>query len=102
MMKMDDRCGICDSDEPEQHQLDEANGVIHHRWSIAGDLVPVDRRPQKQRQQPPITVIRSVDTSLRRLLMEKGVLTDEDIATLFNFDLGIARDRETGPTKGTE
>jgi hypothetical protein len=99
---IDAACQICGIVGKTAHTEAEEAGIRNHKFSENGELVTTDRRPKAVAQtQAPTVIIRTVDTSLRRLLFQKGVLDDADLASLFNFDLGSARDREAGPAEGT-
>jgi len=100
---IDATCKICGMVGQTPHIEAEQAGIRNHKFSENGELVTTDRRPKSVAQtQAPTVIIRTVDTSLRHLLFQKGIIDDADLATLFNLDLGIARDRETGAAEETQ
>lgn len=93
-----ERCGICGSDDRPYHDELVANKVLHHKWSVDGNLEAVHPTPPAKRQPPKnqIMVVGAIDISLRKLLHDKGIISDEDFAALCNPGTRPAGDREAG------
>jgi hypothetical protein len=95
-----ERCWVCGSDDRPRHDELVANYVIHHRWSPNGDLVraerPLPASPKQPRQQ--IMVVGAVDTTLRKILMDKGIISDQDFAALLDPGDSTDGDRGSGET----
>lgn len=68
-------CGLCKLDE-ETHKKFERNGKVHHVFSEAGKL----KRVKEQKGQATPAPVISGDPALRLLLIEKGIITDDDLA----------------------
>lgn len=95
-----DGCGICGEDDESKHRAAEQLGSLNHQWSTTGALIPVQRNGSTRppRPQQPIMVVGALDLALRRLLVDKGILTDADLASLLSPGLGNDGDRGTGAT----
>jgi len=66
MMSDPERCGICGKTEPEHE-------VLNHVFSTSGQLIA------KAQQKPKREVVVAPDYILRALLMEKGIITGEEL-----------------------
>ncbi len=96
-MTTEELCGICGCTREEHSRREEARNV-NHAWNLAGNLIPLDRKPKPTRPTQPVIVI--VDAELREVLLRKGVITVEDFAALRDSRPGPAGDREAGQTAG--
>lgn len=70
-------CGLCSLDK-ETHKMFERNGKVHHKFSVEGKLKRI-KEEDKVKAGKPAQVI-SGDPALRLLLIEKGIITDDDLA----------------------
>lgn len=91
-MMSEEPCSICGGDKDEHE-------VLNHEWNLYNQLIPRDRKKPTPRGQQPILVVGAIDTGLRRLLLEKGILTNEDFATLLSAGTSADGDRGTGETQ---
>ncbi len=96
-------CRVCGVSEIP-HRAAEMTGDTKHQFSTDGSLKAVDpqSRARQQRQSQPILVVGAIDTGLRKLLLDKGILTNEDFATLLSPGPGDEGDRGTGETQSPE
>jgi len=96
-MTTTDPCLICGLDERE-HKAQEAAGKIRHAWTNTGELVVSQAKLSAQpRRQPQVVIANGVDLQLRRILMDKGIISNEDFTALLDpghGDLGDREDRE--------
>jgi hypothetical protein len=76
MMSGNSYCGIC-SIEQAEHLALEADGSMKHRFTSDGELIPVVREPKKAE---PKRLVAIPDPALRALLLEKGIITYEELA----------------------
>jgi hypothetical protein len=79
-------CFIC-SKSPDEHAEGEAAGKINHKYSTTSRLERVSRKlGEKPAPKSPtavqIMVVPAPDIALRRLLVETGLLTREQIASM--------------------
>lgn len=96
---MTDQCLVCGIYKPE-HDKAEFLRTVNHRFSNDGALEALPKPPpgKKSPSRPQIMVVGAVDVALRQLLVDKGILTHEDLATLLDPGTGTAgnpEDRET-------
>lgn len=91
-MTNEEPCSICGGTEDE-------HDVLNHEYNLHNQLIPKNRKKSTPRGQQPILVVGAIDTGLRRLLLEKGILTNEDFATLFSAGTGADGDRGAGETQ---
>jgi hypothetical protein len=96
---MSDRCSLCGLEE-EPHAQAEADRRVNHRWSPNGDLIPLPPAGNSAPRQPqqPIMVVGAIDTTLRKILLRKGIITDEDFTAILDPGSsaeGNRGDRET-------
>jgi len=61
---------------------------VNHQFSGDGQLAPVERTPpgtfgSSRPQQPQVVIAPSPDIMLRKMLLELGVITQEQYAMLF-------------------
>lgn len=72
-------CLVCGTDRDD-------HGPMNHQFSEDGELRPVDRStPRRQKNpQPTVIVAGAIDMPLRKLLLDKGILTSEDFAALLD------------------
>jgi hypothetical protein len=94
---MTETCGLCGKDRDSHDEL-------NHEFNTNGQLIPKAKpspsnRPQQVRSA---TVIGAWDLELRQVLVNKGIITNEDLASLRNSQPSPARDREAGQTEGTD
>jgi hypothetical protein len=82
-------CSICGS--PKEH-----HDRMNHEYNLHNQLITRSNTSPKATAQQPILVVGAIDTGLRRLLLEKGILTNEDFATLFSVGASTEGDRGTG------
>jgi hypothetical protein len=94
-------CLLCGKNELPHAQA-EARGEINHRWTDTGKLIPVDPKSRRKSPQSPILVVGAVDTGLRKLLLDKGLLTHEDFASLLGAGPSTEGDRGAGETPSSE
>lgn len=99
-MTDEERCSICGKNR-EQHQELETQRVIHHQFSSNGELLEIDRTPKNKSQQE-VMVVPGADILLRRLLLEKGVLSESDFLDSGAAGVGLVGDRPTGPPSETD
>lgn len=96
------RCGICGLLRGE-HDDREALGTTNHEFNEAGDLIPKDRaKAQRPQTQSFPRVIGVYDLELRKILLDKGIISNEDFAALLNPGTRASRDRETGEAPSSE
>lgn len=84
-MKADhDECAHC-SLTRDQHKTAESAGRVNHMFSVDGSLAPVERTPPQAPQggAPQIIVAPAPDIMLRKMLLELGVITQEQYQRLF-------------------
>lgn len=73
-------CPICGKNETEHREL-EAQRILNHQFSRNGELNPTDRSPKApQKRESEIMVLPGADLLLRKLLVEKGVLSESDFS----------------------
>lgn len=92
-------CRVCEVPEDEHRQL-ESRGVIHHKYSITGEIEKIERQPVKRKVAAnEVMVVPGVDITLRQLLVEKGLLTEEelDLAGAIGYQSG--GDRSPGASE---
>lgn len=70
-----DACSLCGVQE-RPHRAAEAEGEVNHKFSPTGQLVQIDRRAA---HTPPRT-ISTADAALRLALIDKGILSYDDLA----------------------
>ena len=81
-------CGICENGPKDVHDRAEEEGLIHHQWSPTGQLIPSD--PKAIRERVAVRqegnkggtvqrVISVPDVVLRSLLIEKGIITFDEL-----------------------
>lgn len=96
-MTTTDPCLICGVGE-HQHKAQETAGDIRHAWTNTGELVVSQARlGPAPRRQPQVVIANGVDLQLRRILMDKGIISNEDFTALLDpghSDLGDREDRE--------
>jgi hypothetical protein len=91
-------CLICGETDRDRHT------DRNHQFSEDGELRPVDRStPRRQNNpQPTVIVAGAIDMPLRKLLLDKGLLTSEDFAALLDSaESSLGRDRGHRETPGT-
>lgn len=88
-------CSICGGSK-EDHEM------LHHEFNLFNQLIP-KHKPQKANQpvQRVPTVIGGIDLELRHILLEKGIISNEDFTALRNPGGSPSRDRATGETEGS-
>lgn len=77
-------CYICGGIGRGPHSQKEQSGEVNHKFSENGDLVPVQRGSAQRPSNPQVIVAGAIDAPLRRLLIKKGILTDEDFSSLLD------------------
>ena len=87
---MNKSCGICGMDKLA-HDKAEFLRTVNHVWNLAGDLVPIDRKPAPPARSTQAAIV-IVDAELREVLLRKGVVTVEDFAALRDSRPGPAGD----------
>lgn len=89
-------CTICGNAEDE-------HDAMNHQYNLNHELITkVRSTPAKQRRQTnQIMVVGAMDTDLRRILLDKGIITGEDFAALRDPGTGPAGDRATGQAEGS-
>lgn len=90
---MSDGCRVCGSQDEQLHRTKEQDGILNHQWSTTGELIRVAKTPPSRARQTPILVVGGIDTGLRKLLLDKGILTHEDFASLLSSGPGTEGDR---------
>lgn len=94
MAANEDACSICGGSKDEHEAL-------NHEFNLHNQLIPKERsKPRPQPRQIP-TVIGGIDIELRRVLLEKGIITNEDFTSLRHPGAGAPGDRETGEAPGS-
>lgn len=89
-------CEICSVDRPT-HRNRESRGELNHRFSEEGELVQLERPTPRQQQPSRIqTMVGAIDFELRRVLLEKGIINNEDFAALYHLGASAPGDREAG------
>jgi hypothetical protein len=64
-----------------EHTQDEQAGLVNHQYTLTGNLQRVERKVSKVGPPPvQIMVAPAPDLALRRLLVELGVVTEEQLA----------------------
>ncbi len=80
------RCTACNR-TPMEHDQDEQAGLVNHQHTTTGQLLRVERKVVKA--TPPasvqIIVAPAPDLALRRLLVELGVVTEEQLAGIIEL-----------------
>lgn len=99
----EDTCQICGKGWREHQDLTN-RGIINHEFSRNGELTPVDRSPKKKQQKSPneVMVVPGVDLLVRRLLVEKGVLSEADLADAGAIGYRPPADPSGGPEDTTQ
>lgn len=95
------RCGLCSRGEGEHAALEEL-GQINHRFSENGNLEQIDRSTPKKQPRAVPTVVGAYDMELRRILLDKGIISHEDFTALRNPGAGASGDREAGEAPSSE
>jgi hypothetical protein len=72
------KCELCDRD-PVEHKAAEASGDVHHKFIGEGGSLEQLDPPKKNPPKPQIVSGPPIDPVLRTILIEKGVITVEDI-----------------------
>lgn len=91
---MDEACTICGGTKDEHEEL-------NHEFNLNNQLIPKQRTASRPQSRAPIMVVGAIDTQLRKILLDKGILTNEDFAPVRNSGSGPDGDRETGSTEGS-
>lgn len=84
-------CSICGGTE-DDHKM------LHHQFNLHNQLIPKKTLEPKAQVQRVPTVIGGIDLELRHILLEKGIITNEDFTALRNPGGGPSGNRETGET----
>lgn len=73
-------CRICDRSR-QAHREAEAAGEVHHKFSQNGELEQVDppKPPQQKQTAAPGAPMSPSDPVLRLLLVEKGLVTGQEL-----------------------
>ena len=90
----DEVCSICGGSEDE-------HGSLHHEFNLNNQLIPRSREVKRPKVERIPTVVGAIDLELRHILLEKGIITNEDFAALRNPGAGAAGDREAGEAPGS-
>lgn len=93
---MSETCSICGKDK-------DSHAELNHEFNTNGQLIPKAKpvpsnKPQQVRSA---TVIGAWDLELRQVLVNKGIITNEDLASLRNPNPGPTGDREAGQGEST-
>lgn len=91
MALMDDACSICGGSKDEHEDM-------NHEFNLNNELITKDKSPRQQRQRVVPTVVGAYDIELRRILLDKGIITNEDFTALRNPGTCASGDREAGET----
>ena len=67
-------CGLCGKDERSHMSL-------NHEYSITGQLIPRSQNQPEAPQKVTVNMMSSSDVALRSLLVQKGLVTAEEIFT---------------------
>jgi hypothetical protein len=93
---MTETCSICGKPQGAEHDQ------LNHEFNINGQLIP---KAKPAHSKPPSayrpTVIGAWDIELRQALINKGIITHEDLPSLRNPDPSPAGDREAGEGEST-
>jgi len=68
-------CGVCSLSEADHLTL-QSQGKIRHKFSLDGQLIPMVTEQPK-----PKNLVAIPDPALRALLLEKGIITYEELAS---------------------
>lgn len=88
-MTTEEPCSICGAPKDD-------HGGMNHEFNLHNQLIPKSPTRPTPRAQQPIFVVGAIDTSLRKLLLDKGIISHEDLASLFSAGAGTEGDRATG------
>lgn len=89
-------CSICGKDK-------DSHAELNHEFNTSGQLIPKAKpAPKKTQQVRQATVIGAWDLELRQVLVNKGIITNADLAAIRNPDPSPAGDREAGQGEGTD
>lgn len=95
-------CKICGKN-PDEHKELENLKILNHQFSNDGELNPTDRSPQKpEKKNSEVMVLPGADLLLRKLLVEKGVLSDSDFSDAGAIGWQRGGDRENRSEEGSE
>lgn len=90
----DEICSICGGCK-DDHE------ILNHEFNLNNQLIPKDRSTPKRQPAGIPMVVGAIDIDLRRILLEKGIINNEDFTALRHPRTGTAGDRETGETSGS-
>lgn len=76
--------------------------MLNHEFNLNNQLIPKHKSDKStERVQRVPTVIGGIDLELRHILLEKGIISNEDFTALRNPGGSPSRDRASGEAEGS-
>lgn len=97
---IEDLCKICGKDVDRHRDL-ESDGIINHKFSRDGALETLERAGKKTDRRQEVMVVPGADLTLRKLLIEKGILSEQDFIDAGALGSGPRRDNQDRPAEGS-